>query len=153
MPMELLDLPYEPTSASVARRTVVHVLRSRGVPSERCEDAALVVSELVGNALRHGRPRPRNRLTVQWELTGERLHVQVIDGGGPGEPVRRSAQPGVVATSGRGLEIVAIVADGWGTRCDEAGTTVWAEIGLDGVGSTAVADADGLDQEEYERAG
>src|SRR4051812_29397738 len=80
-PMELLELPFEPASAAVARRHVVHVVRSRGVESLVCEDAALVVSELVGNAVRHGRAMRGGRLRVGWRYDGSDLLIEVTDGG------------------------------------------------------------------------
>ena len=66
--MELLELPFEPASAAIARRHVVHVLRTRGIEAATCEDAALIVSEFVGNALRHGRATRGGRLLVGWRF-------------------------------------------------------------------------------------
>lgn len=144
--MELLELPFEPASASVARRHVVHVLRTRGVEAITCEDAALIVSELVGNALRHGQAMRGGRLTVGWQFTNDRLRIEVTDGGG-GRPVQRRTD--ALAAGGRGLEIVAALAQSWGYAVDDAGTMVWAQ-----VGSRPVTGAlQGLDPTEYEAAG
>ena len=51
-----LDLPFRPESASVARHQLVEWMRTLGVCEEASDDARLVVSELVGNAVRHGAP-------------------------------------------------------------------------------------------------
>lgn len=156
MAVELLDLPYEPASAALARRTIVHVLRARGAPSDCCEDAALIVSELVGNAIRHGRPRSHDVLTVGWQLTDGRLHIEVTDGGGERQPAVRRTPPGVVRASGRGLEIVAALAQEWGTRRRRNSMTVWADLAVVGLGLVTAdesASGDGLDPSEYEQAG
>ena len=144
--MELLELPFEPASASVARRHVVHVLRTRGVEALTCEDAALIVSELVGNALRHGRAMRGGRLTVGWQSSEDGLRIEVTDGGS-GQPVQRRRD--ALAAGGRGLEIVAALAQTWGYAVDDARTTVWAQIGVRPVTGAL----QGLDPAEYEATG
>ena len=144
--MELLELPFEPASASVARRHVVHVLRTRGVEAMTCEDAALIVSELVGNALRHGQPMRGGRLAVGWQLGEGGLRIEVTDGGG-GRPAQRRSD--ALAAGGRGLEIVSALAKSWGYAVDDAGTTVWAHVGMRPVTGAL----QGLDPEEYEATG
>ncbi len=51
-----LDLPFSPESAGVARQQLVEWMRHLGAGDETSDDARLVVSELVGNAVRHARP-------------------------------------------------------------------------------------------------
>lgn len=127
--MQLLELPFEPASASVARRHIVNALRARAVAAVTYEDAALIVSELVGNALRHGRAMRGGRLRVGWEFGDEGLRLEVTDGG-DGVPLLR---PGVdaLASNGRGLEIVASVAEAWGFASEPEGTVVWARLSHD----------------------
>jgi len=144
--MELLELPFEPASASVARRHVVHVLRTRGIEAATCDDAALVVSELVGNALRHGAPLRGGRLKVGWRYADSGLRIEVSDGGG-GRPVQRRTD--ALEAGGRGLGIVAALAGAWGYTVDDAGTTVWAQVGTRPVTGAL----QGLDPAEYEAAG
>lgn len=143
--MELLELPFEPASASVARRHVVHVLRTRGVEPATCEDAALVVSELVGNALRHGRPTRGGRLLVGWQFGDDGLQLEVTDGGGGRPSVHADCD--LWSSSGRGLAIVEAVADRWGYALDADGTTVWACV------PTAAAMSAALDPTEYDEVG
>ena len=124
--MHLLELPFEPASAAVARRHVVHALRSRAVAAVTYEDAALIVSELVGNALRHGRALGDGSLRVGWEFGDEGLRLEVTDGG-DGVPLLRSTTDSL-ASSGRGLGIVASVAEAWGFASEPEGTVVWARL-------------------------
>lgn len=123
-----LVLPYELASAAAARRHVTDMLRRQGVSPDRCDDAALIVSELVGNALRHGSPRPDGTLLVAWTLDGHRLRVEVTDGGGPTKPELRSGARTQMAVSGRGLAIIDVIAEAWGSHDAGAGTTVWALV-------------------------
>lgn len=126
--MGRLVLPHELASASVARRHVSNMLQRQGISPDRRDDAALIVSELVGNALRHGRPRPDGSLLVSWVLDGHRLRVEVTDGGGPTTPELRPPSQREMAVSGRGLAIIDVIAEAWGSHSDGAGTTVWALV-------------------------
>ena len=104
------------------------MLHRQGIAPDRCDDGALIVSELVGNALRHGRPRADGTLRVVWSLDGHRLRVEVTDGGGPSRPELRPAAQTRMAVSGRGLAIVDALAEAWGSHTDDHGTTVWAMV-------------------------
>ena len=118
-------LPFAPVSAAIARAAVSNRLSRQGVVARRGEDAALVVSELVGNSLRHARPRADGTLLVSWQLTDDEIIVEVTDGGS-GEPVMQA--PDLSAASGRGLVVIDALARRWGTRYDAEGTTVWAVL-------------------------
>lgn len=89
------------------------------------DDAALVLSELVTNALRAG----GMSFTVHLEVWPGRLRVTVSDSA-PGRPHLR--QPGVHETTGRGLQVVATLADDWGVTARDhgGGKQVWAELAL-----------------------
>ena len=87
-------------------------------------DAAVVlVSELVTNALVHGKGGVELRL----RLTRDRLVVEVEDGGYH-MPRRRRARDD--EEGGRGLQLVATLADRWGARFTDGGKVVWAELSL-----------------------
>jgi hypothetical protein len=82
------------------------------------DDAALVVTELVTNAVRHtGAPC---RLTVT--LDGDGMHVAVRDRG-PLPPAFLDDRP-----CGAGLHLVANVAQAWGVVRHADGKTVWARF-------------------------
>jgi len=83
------------------------------------DEAQLLVSELVTNAVRHGGPP----VTVRVECVGvEGLRVSVSDGD-PRPPVRRDVEP--EAEGGRGVALVDILSDRWGVEAGEPGKTVW----------------------------
>lgn len=128
------DLPSTATSVGVARSGVRQFLRSMALHGDL---AALVVSELVTNAVVHaGEDRHTIGLTVH--TGGGALRIEVADHD-PRPPVR--ATPGGQAAAGRGLMIVDRVATRWGwTPLQPVGKVVWCELpaeaapGDDGAG-------------------
>lgn len=119
-------LPFAPSSAGLARRRLVADLSSAGVADAAIGDAAVVVSELFSNALRHAKPLNGAQIQVWWELEDDSVRVFVKDGGGPTMPELGDLSQ--LSTGGRGLRIVARLSRCWGTRCDDEGTTVWADV-------------------------
>ncbi|MCI3930997.1 ATP-binding protein [Streptomyces sp. AN091965] len=120
-------MPSSPRGAHLARRAVVRQLMAWERPYERAEH---VVAELASNAVRHGHVPGRNfRLTLRLAASGV-LRVEVSDT--CAERLPRAPGPGPVdpdAESGRGLLIVAAIADRWGTEFGpDPRKTVWAEL-------------------------
>jgi anti-anti-sigma regulatory factor/anti-sigma regulatory factor (Ser/Thr protein kinase) len=118
-----LRLSPVPHSAGVARRFVAATCELW-----RCEDAAedavAIVSELVGNVVRHTRSDADLRLELRRRL----LTVAVSDHD-PVLPVRRP--PSATRESGLGLGIVTQLATAWGAgRTSTGGKVVWATIRL-----------------------
>lgn len=91
------------------------------------DEVELVVSELLGNAVRHASPLPDGRLRVRWEVKAGVVELEVTDGGASTVPVAR--EPAPFATSGRGLRIVRSLAHEWGVNDDDDGRTVWVTLG------------------------
>jgi anti-sigma regulatory factor (Ser/Thr protein kinase) len=100
------------SSAGLVRRQLVADLDALGLDGETIENAALLASELVGNAVRYAHPLPGDLLRVEWTLEDGRLMIRVTDGGGRQAPHVRSAGP--ADTSGRGMAIVDALAAAWG---------------------------------------
>lgn len=123
---EMLRLPFTPTAVSDARATLRTWLRDAGVESDYAYDARLVISELVGNAIRHAQPLPDDTLVVAWELDRHGIHITVTDGGGTDRPQRVRAEP--TATSGRGMAIIESLALRWWTDKGRTRTTVHALV-------------------------
>jgi anti-sigma regulatory factor (Ser/Thr protein kinase) len=118
-----VTLPDGPHGASTARRLLAAALGDAGSPPELIDRVVLVGSELVTNAVLHGYGPPRLRLA----LKGGCARLSVYDGS-PGLPAPRVSPEGLTAQSGRGLAIVAHIADRWGTDRDGEGKWVWAEF-------------------------
>lgn len=114
----------EPTADQVrlARAFVLATLADWDM-SGYADDAVLIASEFVTNAVLHARTPVR--LTVQAGDVGL-LRIEVADDN-PRLPVLAPDHDG--ATSGRGLHAVAAVASNWGSQTEGDGKVVWAEIG------------------------
>lgn len=121
-----LTLPFEKASVPRARRMVGAELRGQGLPGDLVSDIMLVVSELVGNALRHARPLPTGDVKVSWAVRDRDVRVSVTDGGGPTSP--RILKTPVSALGGRGLSIVAEMSATWGVERSATTSTVYATL-------------------------
>jgi anti-sigma regulatory factor (Ser/Thr protein kinase) len=119
-------LPYAPSSVATARWRLACDLRDAGMVTAAIGDAALVLSELLSNAIRHARPLPGATVQVAWALSDGLLTVSVSDGGGPTRP--HAGHPSVFSLGGRGLAIVDHLCSTWGVHSSADGVTVWATL-------------------------
>jgi anti-sigma regulatory factor (Ser/Thr protein kinase) len=113
------DLDPDPASVARARALVSRQLATWGL-DELEFTAELVVSELVTNAVRYGRPPVRLRL-----IHDRAVLCEVTDAGSTTPHLRRAR---TFDEGGRGLFLVAQLAEHWGTRHARQGKTVWAEL-------------------------
>ncbi|MGI5137268.1 MULTISPECIES: ATP-binding protein [unclassified Streptomyces] len=119
--------PADPGAVRTARAVVRGQLRTWGL-DVLGDVAALLVSELVTNALRHA----KGPIGVRLARTDEgdpALLVEVSDPL-PEPPHKRAA--GHEDEDGRGLQLVAHSSRRWGTRPADPGKTVWFELALPG---------------------
>ncbi|MDH6625038.1 anti-sigma regulatory factor (Ser/Thr protein kinase) [Streptomyces sp. LBL] len=131
-----MAVPHGPAGVGRARRHMRAQLRSGGVSESVIDDAVLILSELLSNACKHGRPlgdalAGDGDVRAAWRVdAGGRLMVEVTDGGGPTRPA--PATPSVTAHGGRGLNIITKLAEDWGVRDDARGeVTVWVVVHAD----------------------
>ncbi|MFS0697319.1 SpoIIE family protein phosphatase [Streptomyces nitrosporeus] len=116
--LRVWDLPTEGNPASTARRLITEQLARWGL-ADLADVTELVVSELVGNALRYGGGPGQVRL-----LRDERLRVEVSDTG-PDLPQIQHAD--VSDEGGRGLQLINLLCHRWGSCRTVDGKVVWAE--------------------------
>ncbi|MGW2051479.1 ATP-binding SpoIIE family protein phosphatase [Streptomyces sp. NPDC001858] len=114
------ELDADPAAVSQARSDVARQLGVWGL-EELSFTAELVVSELVTNAVRYGRAPILLRL-----IHDRSLLCEVSDASSTTPHLRRAR---VFDEGGRGLLLVAQLAEQWGTRHSRGGKTVWAELG------------------------
>ncbi|MFH8368326.1 SpoIIE family protein phosphatase [Streptomyces sp. NPDC018031] len=132
------DLPAEGTAAGLARTLLREQLGSWQL-QELADTGELVVSELVGNALRHG-DGPRQLRVVRHD----RLTIEVSDTG-PDLPQIQHAT--LDAEGGRGLQLINLLSRRWGSCRTPAGKVVWAEHDLPAPdGDPAAAAAPGPEE-------
>ncbi|MDN5385604.1 ATP-binding protein [Streptomyces sp. LB8] len=124
-----------PRGARLARLFVAHCLDSWGHPydSDVNETLSLITAELCANAVLHGRVPGRDfHVRLAAEADGARLRVEVSDTRTERRPaITAPTAPDAESESGRGLLLVAALADAWGVADRRAGPgkTVWAVVG------------------------
>ncbi len=96
---------------------------------ELADSLALIVSELVTNAIVHARCGAGRQVALTLVRGEGAVRVEVRDSG-RGVPVPRAAVP-FTEESGRGLAVVDAVAADWGVRDEVVGKTVWALLALE----------------------
>jgi len=126
IPSSVVLLPYAPSSVAAARWQLSTDLRDAGMMSAAIGDAALVLSELLSNAIRHARPLPGRTVRVAWTISDGSLQVSVSDGGGATRP--HAGYPSPSSLGGRGLAIVDRLSSRWGIQASDGGITVWAVL-------------------------
>ncbi|MFI0722382.1 SpoIIE family protein phosphatase [Streptomyces sp. NPDC021224] len=127
------DLPFAPETAGRGRALAAERITAWGL-TDLTDTATLVVSELIGNAVRHavgigtdvaddtaGHLRLRLLHLAEGEVTCE-----VYDGS---QATPRVRHPLLDDEFGRGLQLVAVTARRWGTRYTEGGKCIWAAVG------------------------
>ncbi|MEW1779361.1 ATP-binding SpoIIE family protein phosphatase, partial [Streptomyces sp. NPDC086777] len=134
------DLEPDPAAVAPARAGVARQLTAWDL-EDLAFAAELVVSELVTNAIRYGRPPVRLRLILSrapdrpGDDPARAVLCEVSDAGGTVPHLRRAR---TFDEGGRGLLLVAQLATRWGTRHARHGKTVWAE--LTGTGPSGFPD-------------
>ena len=97
-PASVVLLPWAPSSVATARWHLAADLREAGLVTAVIGDAALVLSELLSNAIRHARPLPGALVQVSWALCDEVTHRIRPRRRQPHPPARR---PSVTVRRGR----------------------------------------------------
>jgi anti-sigma regulatory factor (Ser/Thr protein kinase) len=128
------SFPPTPESVGGARQFTRRTLVSWGAGGLE-DDVRIVASELATNALLHA----RTRFTLTLTLDGDRLRLTMTDGSPTHPRVRRfnSAE----STTGRGLTMVAELAQAWGVEKDGAGKAVWCEFRVPSRGTRSAEGA------------
>lgn len=120
------SLPGGTSAASIARRSVISL--EAGLPLGVRHRVALMLSELVANAVQHGGAGPTEIVQVRVASTQRRVRVEVIDPGG--QPAQRIQHP----DGGYGLLLVEHLSDDCGREATaDGGSLAWFELDLDGL--------------------
>ncbi|MBI0381678.1 SpoIIE family protein phosphatase, partial [Streptomyces albiflaviniger] len=117
-------LPEGPQAAGVARKHVRKQLSAWGL-EDLTMTTELLVSELVGNVVRHAKGPAQLRL-----LRTDCLICEVSDDSLTMPRIRRALE---TDEGGRGLQLVAALSQRWGTRYTATGKCIWTEQTLPGT--------------------
>ncbi len=113
-----LRLPHDASAPAAARALV----RAAAEGLACADDAELVISELVTNAVRHG----AGEIDVRVDVAG-RVRIEIRHPASGTRPVLLGPEPG--RTGGNGLLLVSRLADDWGWHEDGGVLMTWAELG------------------------
>jgi anti-sigma regulatory factor (Ser/Thr protein kinase) len=117
-----VDLPPEPSSATRARALAREQLES-SYPVDTLDTVALLVTELVTNAILHA----RTPLHLTLEPRDGRVWICVEDESPQQPAVQRYESD---AVTGRGLALVEQLASSWGVDVTTSGKAVWCEVAV-----------------------
>ena len=122
-------VPGGKRAAGVARRSVLSV--QAGLPGGIRHQLALLLSELVTNAIQHGGAGPEETVQIRLASSPERVRVEVFDPGSNGGAPRDRVEE----SGGFGLLLVDRLADDWGREhTGSGGSLAWFELSLSHVG-------------------
>lgn len=126
-PHDTIRLPFDRATPSIARTKLAGFLTINRAPSSVIDDALIVISEMIANAVSHGMPTDDGTVEISWTINGDLLELSVYDAGQGGalNPIDFDED----SLSGRGLSIINQVADRWWVEMSE-GTRVNAELEL-----------------------
>ncbi|MFE2099870.1 ATP-binding protein [Streptomyces sp. NPDC059468] len=118
------ELAAHPGSPAQARRLARARLTGWSVCADTCDTAALVISELVTNAIVH---TASSRVVCELHDHDDMVRIAVRDEGcAPGEPHPSPQRPD--EEHGRGLLLVDALCQAWGAQEHGPGLLVWAEL-------------------------
>ena len=126
MPTRSRTLPSRPASFVEARRFVKDAAAS-AASRQVLDDAMLLTSELVTNAVRHAGHAAEDPIEVTVAVDEHNLRVSVMDRGPGFDPNELDARSD---EGGWGLELVGTLSSRWGVDPGELGNDVWFEIDL-----------------------
>ncbi|BCM67969.1 MULTISPECIES: ATP-binding SpoIIE family protein phosphatase [Streptomyces] len=115
------DEPERIAEARQHLRELLHDWRS----ADQVDSAVLLVSEMVTNVLVHTDADALLLAEVVGEGAGRRLRVEVFDSG---DDLPHRRRPGELASSGRGLMLIELLADAWGVDPRGEGKSIWFEL-------------------------
>jgi len=123
-PVQTLVLQPDPRSVRAARVFIQTNCAAAQLPRDTCDMAVLLTSEVVTNALLHGRSQVR--LAVSIDQTG-----LTVEAGDDNSQHPQNTTTDLGALGGRGLSILASLATCWGVHDEPFGKIVWFRISTD----------------------
>ncbi|WP_106435754.1 ATP-binding protein [Streptomyces davaonensis] len=123
-------IPASPAQAAHVRRLVAEHLRRLPSAAGHLDDVVLATDELFTNAVRHASTGPDDTIILTIDCRESELRVTIADRS-PAQPRMHTSDE--AAESGRGLAIVAALADDWGIAPADPGTPgkrVWFALRL-----------------------
>ncbi|WP_427920815.1 ATP-binding protein [Streptomyces sp. cg40] len=124
---ETFRIPKRRQHVSTARQRIRKTLADWGITDELADAVTLLANELVTNAVTHCRV-PYSQVKVELTLNGTELLLEVSDPDRDRLPQPHDSAP--EEEGGRGLALVAALAERWGCRQEPYAKCVWARFEL-----------------------
>jgi serine/threonine-protein kinase RsbW len=124
---DTIRLPFAASTPGIARTRLAAFLTMQRASNSVIDDALIVISEMIANAVSHGVPTTDGTIEISWSINQDLLELSVLDAGEGAslKPIDFDED----SLSGRGLSIINRVADRWWVDMSR-GTRVNAELGL-----------------------
>ena len=114
----------EPERVAVARQQLRELLHDWD-SQDQVDSAVLLLSEMLTNVLVHTDADALLAAEVRGETGERRMRVEVTD---TSDDLPHKRRPGELASSGRGLVLIELLADSWGVAPQGEGKTIWFEL-------------------------
>lgn len=114
----------EPERIAVARQQLRELLHDWS-SADQVDSAVLLLSEMLTNVLVHTDADALLLAEVRGELGERRMRVEVTD---TSDDLPHKRRPGELASSGRGLMLIELLADAWGVDPQGEGKCIWFEL-------------------------
>lgn len=124
---DVYSLPFCSTTPSLARAKLTAFLTVHHIPPKQIDNALIVLSELIANAVSHGVPDEDGMMEISWALDKPLLELEVADAGCAPELRPRPFTDDRV--SGRGLSIIDELAEDWSVD-QSCGTRVRVQLAI-----------------------
>ncbi len=124
---DVVRLPFESSTPNIARTKLAAFLTINRAELALIDNALIVLSEMIANAVAHGTPDADGTMEIGWNIDSRRLELSVRDAGHSTDVTPRPFDED--SLGGRGLSIISRVADSWSVDSSH-GTRVRAELVL-----------------------
>ena len=114
----------EPERVAVARQHLRELLHDWPSP-DQVDSAVLLVSEMLTNVLVHTDADALLLAEVRGDSGSRRMRIGVTD---TSDALPHKRRPGELASSGRGLMLIELLADAWGVDPQGEGKSIWFEL-------------------------
>ncbi|MGK3937129.1 SpoIIE family protein phosphatase [Streptomyces caeruleatus] len=114
----------EPERVAVARQQLRELLHDWS-SADQIDSAVLLLSEMLTNVLVHTDADALLLVEVRGEAGERRLRIEVTD---TSDDLPHKRRPGELASSGRGLMLIELLADTWGVDPRGEGKSIWFEL-------------------------
>jgi serine/threonine-protein kinase RsbW len=108
-----LRIPARPEYITLGRLALTALARLRPISEELLADLKLALTEATSNSVRHAYPEAEGCVDIAYELTGDRLAIEVVDEGEGFDPAEEE-DPGDLdnlTEGGLGIAIIRSIAD------------------------------------------